>query len=293
MKKIKLIAVCMICALSMSAQTYPGYLQITLHRNLMMGACNLDSAPNTIYIHAGAGYRNSNALWNAVVGNWGLADGVGQMTTVNDSTYTLCMDLTKTSSNYFSNQITANADSGIMPIGSTVYNIGVVFRAPSGFPVNSQGQFGLNNHLKGASDDITCSDIWVLGVNTGSIQIVEQSDGSTPVASVETAFVNGCASTGVQDISSQLIDHIIVSPNPFTETVNIQFNMIPDLTKVNAKVYDVMGRVVADLTPRIKGGYNFFSWDGAGADGNTIAAGTYLLKVTNGTQVLTKKLIKQ
>lgn len=291
MKKIKLLAACMICALCISAQSYPGYLQITLHKNLLLGACNLNEDTNhVVYIHSGAGYKSQTSLWDCVVGNWGKADGIGKMTTVDDTTYTICMDLTQTSSNYYSNVNTANADSGVMPVGSTIYNIGCVFRAEGPFPLNAQGQPVLNLALKGAAND-NCSDIWLIGVNTGSISIVEQFDGSTPVTSVEAAYVNGCAS-GVHDISDQLISDIIVSPNPFKDKVTVQFNMVPDLTKVRAQVYDVLGKVVADFTPGIKGGYKYFSWDGAGADGVSLPAGTYLLKVTNGSQVQTKKLVK-
>ena len=275
----------MITCVAMSAQSYPGNLQITLNKSLLLGSCNLSQdTDHVVYIHSGAGYKINTSLWDAVVGNWGKADGIGRMTTVDDTTYTICMDLTQTASNYYSNINTANADSGILPVGRMIFNIGCVFRDQGPFPLNSQGQPVLNLSLKGAAND-NCSDIWLEGVNTGQITIVEQFDGATAVPAVTAAFVTSCPTTGVQDISSQLINDIIVSPNPFRDKVNIQFNMVQDLTRVQAQVYDVLGRKVADFTPGISSGYNYFSWDGAGVDGISLPTGTYLLKVTNGTQV--------
>jgi hypothetical protein len=214
------------------------------------------------------------------------------------------MNLNRDSFNYYSNPNTANADSGILPIGNTIYNIGVVFRDQGPFPINPvNGQPILNNNLKGAGPDVDsrgqCSDIWLIGVNTDSIgmqtqpvQVVEE-DFLALIPAVTTAWVNGCATpNGVHDISSQLINYIKVSPNPFSDNVNIEFNMIPDVTKVHAEVYDVMGRQVADFSPVIRNGYNYFSWNGAGTDGVTLPSGTYLLKVTNGNLVETAKLIK-
>jgi flagellar hook assembly protein FlgD len=64
------------------------------------------------------------------------------------------------------------------------------------------------------------------------------------------------------------------------------------VTKVQAQVYDVLGRKVADFSSSIRSGYNSFKWDGAGADGISLPIGTYMLKVTNGSEVRTAKLIK-
>lgn len=291
MRKIQLLTVSMFLCLCMSAQT--DYLQITLHKNLLLGACNLSGdTDHIVYIHSGAGYKSVSSLWDCVVGNWGLADGIGQMTTIDDTTYRICMDISKTSSNYYSNVNTANADSGIMPVGSTIYNIGCVFRDKGPFPLNSQGQPVLNLALKGASSDNTCSDIWLIGVNTPTISIVEQSDGSTPVDAVNADFVSSCPTTGVHDISGQIIDHIKVGPNPFRDLVTIEFNMLPGATRVTAQVYDVMGRKVADFTPGITSGYNDFTWDGTDMNNESLQPGMYLLKVSNGSQVQTAKLIK-
>ena|GEM_PF-1781499 len=305
MEKIKLLTLSMICCLGMSAQTVlnTGYLQITLNRNVLQtegGVCLLDSAGNDVYIHSGAGYKSITSVWDVVVGNWGLADGAGAMTFVSDSIQTICMNLTSTN-NYYQNPATYNVDSGALPSGANIYNIGVVFRWAGPWP-QVGGQPILNNNWKGAGPTIDtrnqCEDIWLLGVNSDSLgymvqPITIQGENGDPVPAVTTAWVNTCGVNGVSDISGQLFDNIKVFPNPFRDQVTIQFNMVPDVTKVQARVYDVLGRMVADFSNTIKSGYNSFSWNGAGTDGISLPTGTYMLKVTNGTEVKTAKLIKQ
>jgi hypothetical protein len=310
MKKVTLLGFSLLCCLVMSAQTVmnTGYLQVTLNKNILKseddssGVCTLDSTNGPIYMHSGAGYKSSTSLWDAVVGNWGLADGIGAMTTLSDTTFTICLDLTLTASNYYSNPNTANADSGVMPVGSDIFNIGVVFRAASGFPTGTGGQVGLDNNLKGAGPTIDargqCADIWLIGVNSDSVGDnvqpinVTEEDFVTSIPAVTATWVTGCTANGVKDISSQLFDDIRVSPNPFRESVTVQFNMIADATKVQAQVYDVMGQKVADFSANVKNGYNSITWDGAGPDGRTLPGGTYLLKVSNGSDTKTTKLIK-
>lgn len=309
MKKLQLLVLSLICCLGLSAQTVlnTGYLQITLNRSIMAnqllegGVCTLDSAGDSIYIHSGAGYKSPTSVWDAVVGRWGMNDGIGQMNDVSgDTLYTICMDLTPTATNYYSVVATADVDSGPMPIGSTIYNIGCVFRWAGPWPIVN-GHPELNNNWKGAGPTIDtrnqCEDIWLLGVNSNAIgtqvqPITIQGENGDNIPAVTATWVNGCNTTGVNDISSQLIDYIKVSPNPFKDNVTIQFNMIPGVTRVQAQVYDVLGRKVADFTPSIKSGYNSYSWNGVGTDGMALPSGTYLFKITNGTEVRTAKLIK-
>ena len=305
MKKLQLLVLSLICCIGLSAQTVlnTGYLQITLDRSSLEqngGVCKLDSAGDSIYIHSGAGYKGITSLWDAVVGRWGLADGIGAMTTANDTVYTICMDLTPTATNYYSVVATADVDSGPMPIGSVIYNIGCVFRWAGPWPIVN-GHPVLNNNWKGAGPTIDtrnqCADIWLLGVNSDSIgyqtqPIVVQDEEGAPIPYVTPTWVNSCGTTGVKNISNQLFDYIKVSPNPFVDNVTVEFNMIPDVTKVQAQVCDVMGRRVADFSPHVRSGYNRFTWD-PGAEGMLLPAGTYLLKVTNGSEVRTAKLIKQ
>jgi hypothetical protein len=306
MKKVSFIMVClMICSLAASAQTVlnTGYLEITLYRNQLLGSCNLDSAPSNVYVHAGAG-KSLTTNWDVVIGNWGIPDGEGEMVGSGDSVAQICMDLSHTTSNYFGGVVHPTDSGAVLPTDNII-NMGLVFRAPNGFPVLPGGQFGLDANLKGGYDE-QCSDFWLLGVHTDSIGmqmqpifVTESYDGGlTLAAAVAVTWVTqgNCntinGTNGIQSISAQSISDIHVSPNPFHESVNITFNMLPDAGNVVAQVYDVMGRKVADFSSSVKTGYNNITWNGAGTDGKALPSGTYLLQVTNGTERQTSKLIK-
>jgi 1,4-alpha-glucan branching enzyme len=64
-------------------------------------SCNGFSNPTKVYMHAGIGDK-TNAFGFDVVGNWGMDDGVGEMTSNNDGTYSITItpqtyfDLTQT-----------------------------------------------------------------------------------------------------------------------------------------------------------------------------------------------------
>jgi hypothetical protein len=294
MKKLHFLVACLICSLALSAQTNTGFLQVTLHKNLLPAVCNLSNDTNGVYIHSGLGYTSNTAAWEAVVGHWGMHDGVGAMTKVDSNTYTMCMNVR----DYYTNL--ANPDSmhggvgiGPFPAGGTAYNIGCVFRVAGPCPLDGQGkpQCGFQG---GIGKDPSCKDIFINDLTLtqpGSPYVTDQV--GDPYDAVEAAYVANCGTTGAQDISYQFIKDIKVFPNPFKDQVDISFNMMPDVTAVHAEVYDIMGKKVADFTPSVGGGYNAFTWDATGTDGRELAMGTYLLKVSNGTEIRTQKLIKQ
>lgn len=61
---------------------------ITVDANSSATDCNGFSNPNKVYLHAGIG-DDSNPWGFAVVGNWGLDDGVGEMTSNGDGTWSI------------------------------------------------------------------------------------------------------------------------------------------------------------------------------------------------------------
>ena len=80
--------------------------------------CNGFSSPTKVYMHAGIG-DNSNAFGFNVIGNWGQDDGVGEMTSNGDGTYSI----TITPKDYFG-LTQAQID--------TATQIGMVFRNEDG-----------------------------------------------------------------------------------------------------------------------------------------------------------------
>ena len=60
---------------------------ITVDANSTATDCNGFSSPNKVYLHSGIG--DDTDPWNVVVGNWGLDDGVGEMTDNGDGTWSI------------------------------------------------------------------------------------------------------------------------------------------------------------------------------------------------------------
>ncbi len=294
MKGLKLLAVSIVCAVCASAQTNTGILQITLHRTMLTysPACQLAHDDTSgVYIHSGVGFTSVTAAWESIVGHWGKRDGLGEMVKVDDSTFTICINI----KNYYGQL--ASPDSlhggeglGPLPATATPYNIGCVFRNPGPCPLGGDGK---PNCIKGADD--ACTDIFItdLTLNDPPASTPQVYDyNGNPFPAVEAVYVSSCV-TGVKDISYQLISQIVTSPNPFTDHVQISFNMIPDQTRVRAEIYDVLGNKVADFSHSVNSGYNSFAWDGTNMAGRALPGGTYVIKVTNGTQIQTGRIVKR
>ena len=70
-----------------------------------------------------------------------------------------------------------------------------------------------------------------------------------------------------------------LSPNPFTDAVNIQFDVASAGGPVVLEIYDVAGRVVATLEPVVpRAGRYFASWDGRNDRGEHVASGVYFCR---------------
>ena len=80
-------------------------------------------------------------------------------------------------------------------------------------------------------------------------------------------------------------------PNPFNPRTSLSLS-IPKLSFVNIKVYDLMGREIANIAKGNfdQGVYNI-SWDGTLKDNSNATSGVYILIAEMGEQLLTKKLI--
>ena len=90
-------------------------ITITVDINNTATDCNGMSNPNKVYLHSGVG-TDSDAWDTAVVGNWGLDDGVGEMTNNGDGTWSI----TFVPQSYY-NLTEAEA--------STITKMGMVFRS--------------------------------------------------------------------------------------------------------------------------------------------------------------------
>lgn len=80
-------------------------------------------------------------------------------------------------------------------------------------------------------------------------------------------------------------------PNPFNPSTIISYQ-IPEMSNVQIKIYDALGREVKTLIDEMKpaGKYNI-AWDGRDNFGNRVVSGVYFYKIIAGNFVQTKKMI--
>ncbi|MEK7729565.1 MAG: FlgD immunoglobulin-like domain containing protein [candidate division KSB1 bacterium] len=69
-------------------------------------------------------------------------------------------------------------------------------------------------------------------------------------------------------------------PNPFNPETEIQYGL-PSKGHVRLRIYDVLGVEVRALVEEVKaGGRHRIIWDGKDRDGNIVASGVYLYRIT-------------
>ena len=165
MKKITCALLCLF-SLTISAQITlnPGAFEvdqeitITLDINSTDSDCNGFSNPTKVYMHSGIG-DDTNAFGFSVIGNWGQDDGVGQMTSNGDGTYSI----TLTPETYYGLDATQAANAT---------QLGIVFR-------NEDGSQELKDN--GCNDFII--RVGIVNINiiqpTSSIVVVNSGDNLT------------------------------------------------------------------------------------------------------------------
>lgn len=117
-------------------------------------------------------------------------------------------------------------------------------------------------------------------------------DNSNNSSIIETRFV-------VIDDTNLEIRNLLTFPNPMTEECTFRFELSQD-AEVSVKIYTVAGRLIKKM-PAMMGrvGYNIFllAWDGRDEDGDPVANGVYLYKVTaksyRSNEVLTAEKIEK
>ena len=192
--------------------------------------CNGLANPNKIYMHAGIG-NNTNAFGFNVIGNWGEDDGVGEMTSNGDGTYSI----TITPQNYFT--ITS------AQINSAT-QIGMVFR-------NEDGSQELKLNDGGSCEDFIfpigsvqvkvtspSTDIVVVNPNENlniNAEIIFQGN-TTVQGSIEVFYNDVSVATGscgfpscsaiIPNITENGVVKIIGTPPGSNETGDASFNVI-------------------------------------------------------------------
>ena len=80
-------------------------------------------------------------------------------------------------------------------------------------------------------------------------------------------------------------------PNPFNPYTAIRYNL-PEQAMVNINIYDMMGRLVANLVNNTQSaGFKTIKWNATDVKGLNVPAGVYLYKIEAGTFIDTKKMV--
>ena len=93
------------------------------------------------------------------------------------------------------------------------------------------------------------------------------------------------------DDAPRMLAFASIAPNPFNPRAEIRFE-VPRRSDVRLRVHDLRGRVVKTLVNAVfDAGTHSVNWEGRGDDGAVSAAGVYFVRLEDGRDVRTAKLI--
>ncbi len=94
---------------------------------------------------------------------------------------------------------------------------------------------------------------------------------------------------GMPSRPDQLVSRI--HPNPFNPRTTVSF-LAPGSQRVRVQVFDLRGRLVADLADRVfPAGKQMVTWDGRDGAGQAASSGEYVFRIAAGWQVETRKAL--
>ncbi|MCD6132515.1 MAG: T9SS type A sorting domain-containing protein, partial [Candidatus Hydrothermae bacterium] len=98
--------------------------------------------------------------------------------------------------------------------------------------------------------------------------------------------------TGIRNVNKPYRFSLTLKQTIFRDNLAIEYE-IPQETKVNLKVYDISGRIVAEVfSGKKKPGIYSAQWRGTTKTGGTISPGIYFLRFEAGKKELIRKVIK-
>ena len=126
-----------------------------------------------------------------------------------------------------------------------------------GFIISGHDQISLGNHQ-------------LLLIKTGPDPGVEEFTASNPIA-----------------------DALTVNPNPFTTFADIRYQMTDRGRACKLHIYDITGRLVADLSEQVSaiGHQSSVRWNGRDDFGHLLTAGVYFIRLTVGDHSKTEKVL--
>jgi len=94
----------------------------------------------------------------------------------------------------------------------------------------------------------------------------------------EEEFEELTSSTMAQESQPLNSTTVILSPNPFTQTLSLKFHNQPG-HKLNIRIYDISGRLVKNLYEGKTNEIFSLNWNGEDENGKKVSAGIYFLQV--------------
>ena len=99
----------------------------------------------------------------------------------------------------------------------------------------------------------------------------------------------------VEELSSQTPSqhNLAVTPNPFSKTTAISYNVAGNSQSVKLAIFDITGRLIVDLSARlaINGARSTIFWSGIDNCNRQVPAGVYFVHLDTGSESLVEKII--
>ncbi|MCI0472246.1 MAG: T9SS type A sorting domain-containing protein [Ignavibacteria bacterium] len=143
----------------------------------------------------------------------------------------------------------------------------------------------------GETDSTIAIDLYGMVHGTGSMILKVFVQGNPAVYQIDTFKFKLQSPIGITPVSSEVSGYELIQnyPNPFNTTTSIEFSL-PKNSDVNLKVYDMQGRVVADLLNGVKLNGGRYKFDFNAGD-YKLTSGVYFYRLTANDFVSTMKML--
>lgn len=227
-------------------------LSITYDAN--QGVSGLAGA-NKVYMYSGAVTSSPSASWEWIIGSTNQDDGIGQMTSLGNNLWNICID----PMSYYSSGI-----AGPIPGGTQILAIDMFFRNENGT---------------------------AMGYNfSGTYIIVDMT--TVPPSSNFPGVMTSTCTVGQQEIP--LKEFVMNNfPNPLKNNTIITYNLKAAAQKVVIRVFDVIGQQVRlfDQDARKAGAYKI-NWTGDNDKGVPLKNGLYFYTLeVDGQPIRTNRVV--
>lgn len=138
----------------------------------------------------------------------------------------------------------------------------------------------LNLYLTGGSQQLNMLSVFNNTSETASPLVV------WGISKIEFKLVD-TASLGVKDLAANFSNSFVVSQNPVSEVISIDYDS-NKLQNISASLIDINGRIVQENSPNKTTTDNKIS-----LNGSALKSGVYFVKISDGKNSTTKKIIKK